>query len=261
MSGLFGVPFQLLQSPNLPACAPKAGAKQPSKKIIKKVPSSSTHEVLNAGASVTSSLATSNAGQVPQPQPQDLDGATLAPAFFKQEVQDVLTQATNKQEVEDVLTQETNLSNADAPVASSGATAPAVTPIATPSNASKVVVTPIATPSNASPVVETTFALPVHVQDQRHNDQPKLSISPFQPDGTNDEENRNYSPVMDQLDETMVLLQSMQVQARAANDVRTPRPLSLSAAQDKGRISSPSLSLSTHSSQKEAWLAGYTPYP
>lgn len=234
MSGLFGVPFQVLQSPNLPACASKSGAKQPSKKTIKKVPSSSTHEVLNAGASVASSLATSNAGQVPQPQPQDLDGATLAPAFFKEEIQDVLTP-------------EANVSNAGAPIASFGATALAVAPISTP--------------CNSSPVVGTTFGLPVQVQDQLQNDNPKLSISPFQPDGANDEENRNYSPVMDQLDETMELLQSMQVQARAANDVRTPRPLPLSAAQDKGRVSSPSLSLSAHSSQKEAWLAGCTPYP
>jgi hypothetical protein len=238
MSGLFGVPFQVLQSPNLPACVSKAGAKQPSKKIVKKVPSSSTHDVLNADAPVTSSLATSNAGQVPQPQPQDLDGATLAPAFSKQEI---------PLEIQNVLKQETNLSIAAAPIASSGATALAVTPIAMP--------------THASPVVEATFELPAQVQVERQGDQAQLFVSPLQPDGTNDDENCNYSPVMDQLDETMILLQSMQVQARAANDVRTPRPLSLSAAQDKGRISSPSLSLSTHSSQKEAWLAGYTPYP
>jgi hypothetical protein len=82
------------------------------------------------------------------------------------------------------------------------------------------------------------------------------------PDPAEEVGNRDYSPVMDQLDETMVLLKSMQVAARAANNstpVATPQPLLLASPQAKSALlSTPSISFSAHAAQKEAWLAGYS---
>jgi hypothetical protein len=50
----------------------------------------------------------------------------------------------------------------------------------------------------------------------------------------------------------------MQVAARAASGTQTPQPLSLATKQDKSAAPSPSLSISSHTAQKEAWLAGYS---
>ncbi len=232
MSGLFGIPFHALQSPNLPVCSSKA--KQPSRKIAKQPPAAGNHQVLTAQL-VTDSLATSlprsDGGQVPQPQPQDLDGATLAPCAFD----------VSKKEV-DVLNPS---ASASLSVGSSG------------TNAADLAATPVATPTA---LLETASRMPsnssAHLLDECQN--AIFLVSPLHPDLANEEDNRDYSPVMDQLDETMVLLKSMQVAARAASGTQTPQPLSLAAKQDKSSAPSPALSFSSHTAQKEAWLAGYS---
>jgi hypothetical protein len=200
---------------------------------VKKLPASSNDDIQNgrvAADPLASSLPPTDGGQVPQPQPQDLDGATLAPcaaSIFKEDIDDLNASAASVLSV----------------VASNTTTAVlALSPLATPSAAVDM----------ASGLSRDAGA---HVQGECRLEQGRTFVSPSV---AIEEDNRDYSPVMDQLDETMVLLQSMQVAARAASDVRTPQPLSLSTNQDKGPISSPAVSLSAHSAQKEAWLAGYS---
>jgi hypothetical protein len=225
MSGLFGAPFHLLQSPNLPVRSSKDTKKKHAKNETHS--SSSTQHSVNTQS--CASLQSSDHGRIPQPQIQDLDGATLAPigsafeAFKDVDVVKVTAFATS---VDHAPSQHSVQS--------------AVSPVAT-----------------TAPV----FNAGLHSQDESQL-QTSCLISPLHPNIADEAENRDYSPVMDQLDETMVLLKSMQVAARAANistpPVQTPQPLSVASPRDKAVLSTPSISFSAHAAQKEAWLAGYS---
>lgn len=228
MSGLFGAPFHLLQSPNLPVrgSSSKGLKKQPSKN------ESISSDRKSDGSNARMSLPSSDSGHVPQPQPQDLDGKTLAPSAF------------------------VAFQDAAAPNSSASLTSPldrtsdtnSISSAATP-------VTPVAHPAAvvAAPSDESCARSALESQ----HEQAGISASPAHCDAAADQsENRNYSPVMDQLDETMVLLKSMQVAARAASDTPTPQPLTLT--QDKCPPLTPGVSFRAHAAQKEAWLAGYS---
>jgi hypothetical protein len=229
MSGLFGAPFHLLQSPNLPV---RGSSSKSLKKQSTKSESISSHRKSD-GSNAPISLPLSDSGHVPQPQPQDLDGKTLAPSAF------------------------VSFQDATAPNAIASLRSPlhrtsdtnSISSAATP-------VTPIAHPASVS-TAPSDVSCARSARESQH-DQGGVSASPADSDAAADQsENRNYSPVMDQLDETMVLLKSMQVAARAASDTPTPQPLTLTQ-QDKCPPLTPGLSFRAHAAQKEAWLAGYS---
>jgi hypothetical protein len=233
MSGLFGAPFHLLQSPNLPVRSSKDTKKKHAK--VGTPSSSSAHRGMDTQCP---SLQSSDHGRIPQPQIQDLDGTTLAPTGSTFE-------AFKDIEVE------------------------TATALAAPLERSlpSIPVQPaIANVVETSPVLEEhrlVFGEDVGLHTQESSQlQTSCLVSPLHPSADDEDENRDYSPVMDQLDETMDLLKSMQVAARAANNTsppaQTPQPLALASARDKVALSTPGISFSSHSAQKEAWLAGYS---
>jgi hypothetical protein len=229
MSGLFGAPFNLLQSPNLPVRSSKSRRKQPAEN---QAPSSSSkHDVANAAITadqMSTTLASSAGSRAPQPQPQDLDGTTLAPPASNCTVLQRVNSATSAH-----------------PSDNSVDAAPAIC-------TSAVVPDPVV--QAAATILGNDLCISEDCLQQNHG----ILVSPLHSDAPSESESRNYSPVMDQLDETMVLLKSMQVAARAANGIQTPRPIPLNAQEGKSIMSSPSISLSAHSAQREAWLSGYS---
>jgi hypothetical protein len=246
MSGLFGAPFHLLQSPNLPvrSSSSKGLKKQPAKN------ESISSDRKSDGSSARISLPLSDSGHVPQPQPQDLDGKTLAPSAFV---------AFKDAAAPNAIASLTSPLNPTSDTISISSAATPITPF-TP-------LTPVAHPASvlAAPS-DVSCSLSARESQQERGG---VSASPAPSDTAADQsENHNYSPVMDQLDETMVLLKSMQVAARAASDTPTPQPLTLTTpntnssaallSQDKCPPLTPGVSFRAHAAQKEAWLAGYS---
>jgi hypothetical protein len=234
MSGLFGAPFQPLHSPNLPVRTAKDTKKNQSRSERRS--SSGAHHDLKSQS--CTSLQSSDLGQIPHPQIQDLDGTTLAPT------------GSAFEPFKDIVA-----------VKASAFVDPAVQTLS-----SRAVESAVAHAIATVPFEEGTQLM---LGDDAAPRPPEASqrqaghaVSPLQLGTVEEAENRDYSPVMEQLDETMDLLKSMQVAARAANNspspAQTPQSLAVASTRDKDALSTPSISFSAHKAQKEAWLAGYS---
>jgi len=236
MSGLFGAPFHLLQSPNLPVRESKSKKKQQPPAAVSTASNIDTTSALGgatAGSAATS-LPSSSSGRVPQPQPQDLDGATLAPSCSCGINQaNVFTAASTSAAASDIAF----AAASDSISGTCAAAAAAAMPCSIPSD---------------SPSVSAQF------QEEHRQVRQSLLVTPTEPAYASDDDARSYSPVMDQLDETMDLLKNMQVAARAASSAQSPHPPLHATSRDKNPPPTPGISFSAHSAQKEAWLAGYS---
>ena len=228
MSGLFGAPFHLLQSPNLPVRDSKSKKKQqPPPAKSASVPTSKPETMNAPEAAAAASLPSSTVSPAPQPQPQDLDGATLAPSVSS------------------------GINQSDVFTAASVSAAACESSSARGAGAAAVAETPCVSGDSAR-------SASAQFQEECRQVHQSLLVSPTDPAHASDDDARCYSPVMDQLDETMGLLKSMQVAARAASSAQSPKPLIRAAARDKDAPSPPSITYSAHAAQKEAWLAGYS---